>query len=346
MVPIYPVGFRNYFSWKKRETPPTIGYAFYLSWEDGLWSLLEAYQIPNGSKILIPEFYCMDVVENMKAHDLVPVWYPVDRNFQTDPKIFASYLQKHSPAVVVIFHAVGITNTLFDVFALWKLSLPKDTLLIEDAVHRVVNPRHIHLLTNRHFIMDSLRKVVPGMGSRMFGNIPKIKKHSLQAIPYQLSVYWWWLVFQFFIHIRLSAFAERAMQAGYEKIGDSFYGATGWSIFRKLADHIDYDFIYKTKEKQVQRYKKLFSGIFAKKIFFPIDFPQEDQKHLRGFPLGIYKDHKEKIIQRIRTKLLLRLELEGSPWTKKYGVIYLPLGPHISYKDQQNIASLLQSLHE
>jgi hypothetical protein len=344
MIPVYPVGFGKYYSLKADTMPKGLDHAFYLSWEDALWDLLEAHNVPVGSVVFVPEFFCMDVVENMKSHGLKPVWYPMDEHFQTNPEEFLELLLRHKPSVVVIFHAVGITNGLFEKFVQWKHALPIGTLLIEDAVHRVVDSKEIQLLTKQHYVIDSVRKVTPGMGSNLYGKFPnKLPLHTLDTFLYQVQVVWWWLLYQLFTSMGLVYNAEAAMILGYEKIGDSKKGAPGWKIFQLLSNHIDREKIYEIKKKQVLLYEESLKEVLRGETFFKINFTVKDRKQLRGFPVGVKHPYDTKVIEYLRKrKIVLRLELECSPWAQKHGVVYLPLGPHISSCDQNIVVSIVK----
>lgn len=361
MISTQPIGIHNYLTLKKTYNKNGVDSSFYSSWEDALWDLVEIFSIPKNAKILIPSFYCMDVIENMKSHHLEPIYYPMNKYFQTSPKIFNQLLKKHKPQIVVILNPVGITNQLLTQFLQWKQSLPHSCILIEDCVHQVINPNDIHFISKRHFIIDSLRKVVPLTGSNLFHQNELVLSQSKKRINIQTNVYKYrvfllWVYFQILLTLGsispnskfkyfLFLQAEKIMQRGYDLTGDSYNSATGLWLMHLLAKFINHKHISDCKVKQVNVYLDQLMHIQNSPhlFFFPIrttDFGQ-----LRGFPLGVYSPHASTVITEIRKHgILVKSELDGCPWTEKHKVFYLPLGPHLSLADIENVCEIVRTV--
>ena len=360
MTPIQPVGWWHYLTHRSTLPSADLAHFFYLSWEDALWDLLKYFNCQFGSIILIPDFYCDDVIKNMESHGLKIKTYPVDSNFQTDPKIFNNHLKKYQPDLVIIFHAVGITNKLLINYQTWLFSLPQNSLLIEDAVHRIINPKKISFISDRHIIIDSLRKVVPIQGSNLYG--PKKLLTNLKPTKinltwsYQFKVIWWWLLFQFcllmvliFPFNRLKKWwnrqAEKTMLIGYNYIGDSQLAGSGLNFFKKLSFKINHQHIFNVKVKQAKLYQQLLTPVFNSPDFFKIKIDKSDYGNLRAFPFGLKIKNAKKILSKLRKDgLLVRFELDNFGWTNKQKVIYLPLGPHVNDKEIQEIIKILLSV--
>lgn len=356
MTPIQPVGLWHYLSLKKNLLPQNLVHFHYLSWEDALWDLKKFFSYSDGSLVLVPDFFCLDVVENMISHGFQVVTYPVDRNFQTDPILFSSLLKEYQPDVAVIFHAVGITNALFQHKKKWLSSLPENTLLLEDSVHRVVNPEDISIVSQRHVVIDSMRKVIPLPGSNLFGSqaIATLRPSStLETIPYQIIVLGWWLLFQFCLLIVTAVpskqlqqwwnhLAEGAMLRGYDVIGDSLVAAPGNLLISWLSSHIDHERIALIKTQQVQIYKQKIKSIWSSSYIFPIAINERDFGKLRGYPIGLELTTATQILERLRAAgLLVRFELDTFGWSTKQKVIYLPLGPHLTQNQIEIVANTL-----
>ncbi len=344
---IQPTGL-SYFQKKKSVSVPAgIARRFYASWEDALWDLLRKANVRSHATVLVPDFFCQDVLENMAEHHLKPVFYSMDKNFQTDPEYFARTLKKEQPAVVVILHPAGITNPLFTYADVWKNALSAETILIEDSVHRVVMPEDVHLIHPRHVVMDSLRKVIPVPGSNVYGT-PEFLQFAATpftaTLPYQIATFGWWAVFQLCLlcaqlplGMRWNHWsnnqAENAMLAGYDVIGDSYRAGRAWSIFRSMADHIAFARISAAKQEQVQQYFAMLEDTWNATCY-PISFPPEDAGRLRGLPVRLELKSAQRILTFLRKNgILLRFELEGCPWTQRHKVMYLPLGPHLNESD-------------
>ncbi len=357
MTPIQPVGWWHYLRWQATTVPENLQHFSYLSWEDALWDLLEYFSYPKPSTILVPEFFCADVVENMETHGLQHKTYPLDKNLQADPKVFKKLLQEYQPQVVVILHAVGITNQLFAQKDVWLSALPKDTLLIEDSVHRVVNPAEISLISPRHIVLDSLRKVAPIPGTNLFGGevLKELKPtDSWKTIPYQSAVLAWWMIFQCCLMLALlpnnrwkkiwNALAEKSMLRGYDWIGDNFSAASGNTVFQWLSLRLDHEKISRTKKTQVELYETLLNPLWKSPALFKLTFPESDFGNLRGYPVGLELQNAQQILTKMRSKsLLVRFELNDFGWTQKQKIVYLPLGPHVSESQIIQICEILEN---
>ncbi len=350
MIAFQPTNLRQYLGKKTLVVPEGTAHFFYASWEDALWDLLQFWKIGKKGKpatALVPEFFCGDVVQNMTQHSLECLWYPCDKNFATDPHVFRRWLTKHQPQVVVIFHAVGITNPLLAQKDIWLSALPHDAILIEDSVHRVVDPAELHFLCERHVVMDSLRKVVPLPGSNVYGQraaLAQLKPTPWWKTPrYQVGVYGWWCFFQILLSLRLYRLAERAMLAGYDVIGDSGRAGAGWFPARACALKLNIPKIEKCKHEQGALYRKGLSPLWEDPHFFLPKFPHSDTKKLRGFPVGLERDIAEPFLQKLRQKgLLVRFELNDSPWSQKQKIIYLPMGPHLRHEEINQVAHVVR----
>lgn len=355
MSSLHPTYLSRYISWKKNSISGNLQHFFYTSWEDALWDVLKNFSIAQNSIILLPDFFCGDVIQNMQRHGLQCVFYRMDKNFFTDPQLFSQLIQKHQPQIVLIFHAVGITNQLLTQFSIWKDSLPPSCILLEDSVHRLVRPEKIQLLTPFHFVIDSLRKVSPLPGSNLFMD----QTISFQQTPisptrkYRLEVFLWWFVFQFCLKsASLSPVsslkkwwntqAEKAMLAGYEVIGDSDIASPGWQWASFLSRFFQFSEIEKKKQEQVASYEKKLTPLWKDSRFFKIPIPEKDWGLLRAYPVGFSLQTADTILASLRKKgLLVRFELNDSPWSTRQKVIYLPLGPHLSTQDTNWVAKIM-----
>lgn len=336
--PIQPTGLA-YFSWKKiSHTPQTVTRLFYTSWEDALWDVLQHY-IKQNETILVPEFFCMDVVVNIKSHGYAVSFYPTGKNLQTDLSDFIMSVRRHKPKVIILFHPVGITNNLLPTFSAWKDIISSETIIIEDCVHRIIDPSTIKLLTPRHILIDSLRKVAPLQGSNVYGSNTflnfKLKPHTQTAL-YHLTVHLLFFIYQVFLLLKLNMLAEEIMIKTYNIIGDSREASRGSTVYKILAEHININKIKKIKSEQVALYAKYFHA-------YAVPFAEHDAGELRGYPLLIPFEKKYSIISRLRKHgLTVRLELEGCPWTTRHGVVYLPLGPHVTTTHQNTIITAVK----
>lgn len=338
MISSQPVFSLRYFDSKKRNISKNVKKMFYLSWEDALWDLLKYKKISAGSHILLPEFFCGDVEENIKNRGYQIIKYKVDSNLVPSEKSFFWNLKKYQPKVVVIFHAVGIQNILLTPSVVKKI--PDETLLIEDCVHRIVDVSKIKILKKNHFLIDSLRKVVPIQGARIFGracdfdfSLPSIH----QSFVYSLLVHVYWILMVLMWQFSFGFVAEKLMIKGYDLIGDKVCPAKGLRFFDFLSDHLNIEYIESVKCKQVTIYEREL-----KKIKLRMLYNSYDKGKLRGWPIVLNKDHAHVILNYLRyNKIALRFELDDSEWSIRYKIIYLPMGLHIKPNDQKFICKKL-----
>jgi hypothetical protein len=359
MFAMQPPFVSAYFQSRRPDTLPNDTYqSFFLSWEDALWHVLRIYKVPRGTRIAVPEFFCGHVIEHLVDHGLEVSYYPVDSFLQTDERTFIHYLQNVQPTIVVVFHPVGIGNHLMDHSTHWLKYLPEDCILIEDCVHRLVAGDAIKFASKRHFLIDSLRKVVPIQGSRLYSPVPlpKIATYGgIVTLPHRLLVTIWWMIMQinligayFTTHESLrnifNLWAERAMIRGYNIIGSARLPSPGMRVMELLAQKIPIRRIKHIKEKQAQLYVKNLQMILQNTHFWLPSMDESDYKNLRGFPLIIDLEIADRFLTYLRSHgILVRFELNDSLWSKRQKIVYLPMGLHVSSKDVERITDLVQA---
>ena len=315
---------------------------FYLSWEDALWDILVHKKVKKKSNILVPDFYCTDVEENIKKHGYRVVRYKILPNLKAGKKSFAAAVRKYKPPVIVVFHPVGIKSNLFDSES-WLARTAGESILIEDSVHKILNPRDLKIIKSNHFIIDSLRKVVPLQGSRVFGksadlnfDVPSV----FQSFFYFLRVNTNCFLMNICLTLGIHKLAERLMLDGYDLIGDAAKPARGSLIAKFLSSRLNTDKIQKLKEKQTDCYEQILGDFLPYKL----KLKDKDKKHLRGYPVVLQSSKANKVLSFLRNRgLMVRFELEESNWGRKYKIIYLPLGFQMRVKNQKKICNLVKS---
>ena len=323
MIRQKPIFLYKYLGLKRNHLQKNVKRLFYLSWEDALWDILEKKQVIKNSIVLVPEFFCGDVEENIRNHGYRIRYYPVNSRLTTSPKQLITSIKKYNPKVLVILHPIGITNQLFSSHY-WAKYLDINTILIEDCVHKIVDPSKLKFIKKNHFIIDSLRKVVPLQGSSLYGKIDDLDFKSppfYQSIFYSIKVHYLWLLMNFFWFFKITNKARKTMKTGYDLIGDSKKPATGFFLFAFIQKFINIDKIKTIKETQVEFYEK--------NIKTNIPYSANDKSELMAYP--------------IRLPLIstppspFDFELNDSKWSKKQKIIYLPLGPYLNNQDLQKI---------
>lgn len=338
MISPQPVFSLKYFRFSKNPIRQGLKRLFYLSWEDALWDILIQKKIKKGSTILLPDFYCVDVENNIKAHGYKIRRYEIFSDLSANTKSFINLLKKYKPSVVVILNPVGMRSNLFKQTNKFTKIL-ENTVLIEDSVHSVIEPSKIIIYQKNHFIIDSLRKVLPLQGSQVFGMAKDLSFKEppfYQSIGYSINIHWLWFLMELYWILGLYKSAEKLMLRGYELIGDSVKPARGSLIFKFLSQRINISAIEKTKIKQVKYYERLLK---CNKIY-----ANSDRPHLRGLPIVLSSGIANKVLRIVRkTGTPIRFELNGCTWSNKQKIIYLPLGFQMSAVKQQDLCLVVKS---
>lgn len=355
MISQKPIRLWKYLRFKKNKRPKNVGRLFYLSWEDALWDIFSKKNVKKGSTVLVPEFFCGDVENNIRAHGYKIAYYPVSPKLTATNKQLTESVLRYKPTVLIIINAVGIRNQFFDDIS-WVKNLDKNSVLVEDSVHLTIQPSQLKFYKKNHFIIDSLRKVVPLQGSNLFARKNDLNFSApplFQSLGYATGVTFWWFLMNFFWNLAhltnesnlsnwFTCKAQRTMKIGYDLIGDSFLPARGWPIFDFFQQFLDVDKIKSVKRKQVEFYEEKLANL-PKDIFQKAHYTDRDKTELMAYPLVLPLKSAAATLKKIRSQgLLLNFELNDNQWSKKQKIIYLPLGMHVKESHQQKIINVLK----
>lgn len=340
--------------------PSDLQRAYFLSFEDALWVLLKNKNIPEHAVILVPDFYCMDVIINIRNHGFRPVHYPVDDNFRVNISALNKHIQTHTPAVIILFHACGLP--CIDTSNIKKLvhSNP-NTIVIEDAVHRLVEPDKVKLFGDNHHLIDSLRKVSPVPGSYIYwkaGSAAVAPGNKKSEWIYRFSVHAWYLFFRALLVTATLARDPRLILYAHEKtlkihddiVGDSNSGHAGNPLVPHIHKHFHFAKVQKLKQYQVKLYEKLLSGVYRNRSrWYPITIPKTKARELHVYPIGFRHRGDGQQLRRTEKELhskniLVWFKFPDALWSKKRAVLFLPLGFHIRDKDIHYVAQSLREI--
>lgn len=317
-----------------------------------MWDILSKRRVSKGSSILTPDFFCRDVEKNIRMRGYGVINYKINRNLTADKKDFEKKINKFKPKVIVIFHPVGIKSNLMDATS-WIKKITRESILIEDSVHRIVDPRKVKIIKKDHFVIDSLRKVVPLQGASLYGRVKDLDFDSPpfhQSFIYSIRVNILW--FLMIISWTLSSYltgklsrtlgdvAEKLMLHGYDLIGDSPFASGGGFLASLLSKRVNINKIQNIKMCQVIRYENKLGKILPMKLYIS----DENKKDLREFPVILPINRASKILESLRKGgLLVRFELDDSSWSRKQKIIYLPLGTQMSIRQQDEVCGLTKA---
>ena len=313
-----------------------------------------------GSVILIPDFYCMDVVINIKNHGFNPVYYPMDDNFQVELPILNAHISAYTPAAIILFDACGIPCLRMSEMKKLTRNNP-NIIFIQDAVHRLIEPNKVRLVAHNHYLIDSLRKVSPLPGSNIYwktGSQTISPDTNRNEWCYRLSVHVWYVFFRVLLTTatlmripRLILYAhEKTLKSHDDIVGDSTGGYAGNPLTPHILTHSHFAKVQKHKRHQVELYEKLLRNVCQNNFqWFPVTIPDKAKQELHVYPLGFRHNGDMEQLKKIenllhRQHILVWFKFPEAPWSDKRSVLFLPLGFHIRNKDIFFIAQTLKEI--
>ena len=352
MINYYQPRILPFLQVKSQKLPSKIKSRYYFSFEDALWDLIQKkFTGKKKIKVLVPDFYCSNVLDNIRLHGHEYVYYPLDKNFQISAGSFRRYLWLFKPDVVIIFHACGITSSLI-ADPSWLPDLPESSLIIEDSVHRLVNPEKVSLLNDRHFIVDSLRKVSPFPGSRVFASKKALSYPSSAKLisAYSVSAFILYFVFRTFLRLGFILNSsslviwshEKILKSHDEIIGDSMNPHTGFSLYLPFIRRINYKKVEDLKRKQIELYEKYLAPLYSGKKFYHLNIPDSDFGLLHVYPLGYSASPDKSLITLLHSKgIPVWFKFTDTPWSQHRAVLFLPLGFHMNEDQIRSVSETL-----
>ena len=326
---------------------------YWQSFEDALWEIL-AQKVQKDAVVLIPDFYCVDVIQNIEAHGYVVKLYACDANLQPNPRAFETARKRYRPQVIVLFHPVGIENVLLNNRAEVQ-RLASSALIIEDCVHRVIDSSKVCLLHQNHIIIDSLRKVTPLQGSFSYSLFSISSRNGeAQRIVDRLYTSILFFAFQFLYALGRGMRSNTLVRTAHERIlkthdafvGDARVGLQGFQFVSKyLAQHLNHQLISNTKSEQVSHYYEQFREKGLKDPWYLITVSKEEWGRLHAFPIGFRGSEREcaQMQKKIFSLAPLYWKFPDCAWSKNRRVLFLPLGLHVSDKEIDEMTSYFSS---
>ncbi len=357
MINYYQTGWLKFLKLHPDLIPRKIKVLYYLSFEDAFLDLIR-HKFPHKKHltVLVPDFYCTNVLDNWKKHGLKYIYYPLDSGFQINSSAFKKYLWLYEPDIVIVFNACGIKSGLFSDFS-WLQSFPKKSLLIEDGVHQLIHPPAVNLINNRHFFIDSLRKVSPFPGSRLIGDSsaldfcpPRNSFFSSYSLKSCLLFSSFRIIFRLGMVLGLgslvSASHTRLLKKHDDIIGTHNLPHSGPKIFLPFINRLNYQRLYRLKSAQI----KLYDRVLFRNCRFPtvsrLNIPATDFPFMHVYPLVFSHSPDQKLIDHLhRQGIIVWFKFTDCPWSMDRSVLFLPLGHHITASDIRYIADKISEYY-
>ncbi|PIZ46306.1 hypothetical protein COY32_03505, partial [candidate division WWE3 bacterium CG_4_10_14_0_2_um_filter_41_14] len=165
---------------------------FFLCFADALLFLLDYYKLTGKKeRALLPDFYCPDTLKMISRHFAV-FFYLTNDDFSIDHESYFSQLKNIKPKLIINYSFLGFILSEEKKKDLAGL-ITEDTIIIEDYAHHVVDFSDWQPVNKHHYIIDSIRKHSPLLGSHLIGgamakawgkqlNFYKIRCHFLQLV--------------------------------------------------------------------------------------------------------------------------------------------------------------------
>lgn len=354
MIDHYQPFLFPFFSFRATFPNPLVKRYYYWSWEDGLWDVLQAKQVEKGSVLLIPNFYCSDVVENIRTHGYTVVFYRLDKHFQVKQRTLTNSIRRHHPKAVVIFHAAGIRSTVMNRYG-WIRTMTQKTILIEDCVHQLVDPSAVKLASDNHFVLDSLRKVSPFYGSFLYGTKKGMRFRQAKTTwsLYSIRASVLFLVFRFILmtaHLleqpAIAVFAhEKLLKTHDALIGDSQVAHRGIAGISWMTQWLNRSKVERMKREQVKWYEHFVKPLCARSSpFYQIKMKRSDHGKLHVYPVGVRRKVDPELLTYLKKKkIVVWPKFPDSVWARHQDVLFFPLGFHMDKQKVKTIAHALRS---
>lgn len=325
----------------------------YISFEDAFWDLLNS-KIDKGETILVPNFFCVDVLNNIIFHGYNYEFYEVKPDFSIDFSQFKIAYKKARPKVILIFHTFGLRVGLVQNEDFFKLI--GQNILIEDCVHRLLEQDDLKFKTKNHFFIDSTRKLTPFFGSTLYAKNPlslNYSKNGKTEQDYAKKTYQFWLKFQILNRLGYILQKEKYFLKAYNFLnsGDNLIGDSKnsvklglWQSFLKCK--INKEKQEKIREKQCKIYvEKLKKELTDYNFCLPNSylFDQKNWPNLAFFPIALKSDYAFLLREfLLENGFFTFVEFSDCPWAINKNVLCLPLGLHVKNEEVENICRLVQ----
>ena len=333
-----------YFGREKQYWPTTCTREYYISFEDALWDLLPRYGVQKGSTLLLPDFYCSDVLDNIRAHGYKVVLYRLDEQLLPDMQSFSTLVAEYKPSVVIDFFIAGMPSERSK--ELQRL-LETETLYIYDFVHVLVSPTVTELLTRPNtLILTSTRKVSPYFGSLAMYKDNILASANKIPLGYTTVAILKWFVYLTLLRISLitslsffASLADSVLDSHDNQIGDAVSAAPLPKFFLTLHDYLNPENVKRLRLKQYEIYMKELQKCSKASL---IDRAMIYAPELRGFPILIDNKLREKFLDECKKLGYFAWTMfEDSGWKSDKNLVLLPMGGDFTLKDIQNISRIV-----
>jgi hypothetical protein len=308
----------------------------------------------------------MEVAGALEKRGHRVAYYRVSGELEVDEDSLLDQLRAVNPELVVLFHVLGMYPR--------NPELPREirrrsgrAMIIEDCAHALIDPDEIQLLDDRHYCIDSLRKVSALQGARLFA----FSREALPAPGRSMSVgraicgvifLLWHIVLWLTSHLDRIAFvpgikslrsflwrvSERLFEAHNARIGTATESLAGFPHDLAISRCLALERIRDVKAMQADQYQSfLLTRAPDSPVFLRLEFRAEDLGRLKFFPVKISKARLTEMLDFFCARSIFVDTLyDDSPHCKECAYVMLPLGQHLRQAQIDEILATLEQFEE
>jgi hypothetical protein len=346
---LFPPSWLSLFSsglltWDNNKDQQSVHHEVFVSFEDALWCFLKAAPIDKKT-FLVPDFFCTDVTSRLIEQGFSVVWYALNEDLSFNQDTFKNFISDDVGGVF-IYYPMGCRDTTPK--PEWFRSiLGPNVLIIEDCADCVVLSDQICLIDSKHILIDSLRKILPLQGARLFFdskiNLPNsssglfyfLKTHLLHISYLILHSITEVTAYRWLLNIKWNIFVWHS-----NSIGSHFEGVRGSPLFEYFLSKINLRSLKTKRGTLVKRYYQNLSPTISSSNIKLLPQEPKEEGEIR-FPilcgnkntLSILADKLEQF------EIYVDLHFDDSPRAQMADYLLLPLTPCMNIEDIDKISS-------
>ena len=327
---------------KKQQTAITSD--FYLSFEDALWQFIESSTF-ESKNVFLPSFFCTDVSSRITQRGFNIVYYSLDENLKFNQESFLKLTKDKIFAFVIIYYPMGMKDSVPDI-SWFRDNLGEKIFIIEDYADSLLSEDEVKIIDKRHIAIDSLRKLLPIQGARIWHSKLFCKPTTFNTYALKTFIFWNLtraigcifdiLKISLIDNVRWDIFCRHS-----DLIGSSKEPCLGFKLDRFILNYICVETYKSLRSKVIDYYLDSFSSYSFDNPWGVVKIADLDKKNVR---FVIFRGPKGALV-----KLSDQLEQHGistdthfddSPMGMQYDFLLLPSSLNINKNITDKIASI------
>jgi hypothetical protein len=324
-------------------------FKFFLSFEDALWAVLKAHSFIE-KKALIPNFFCSDVTNRIKEHGFKILNYKFDSNLKVDINSIKDIINSNRIDLFILYYPLGMTKNAPNPQEIRNI-VGHNTIIIEDLADCLVEAPPYGIIDSRHYCIDSLRKLLPIQGSRIWGeNLANISYEFDNLYRYKSLILWFLTrLLGTISNLTKSTFIDnlRWNTFGYHSdlIGKSENGNAGFEIDRFILNIIDINAYKNIRGKIINDYIDQFSQCNFKSETNLVPIQSDDINNVRFPILRAKKGELQTLVNHLDSLgISCDIHFEDSPLSQEYDFMLMPADFNYNTKQISIILKACQNI--